>query len=191
MTWPFRICFKASVDLRSLQMRPFYPKGRARHLLDAIISSNNKDGTYTFGSEAKVTILRLLQSLKEMGCAPASRHGRPPGRGLSRAVELAKSFIERNCGRPITLGEVAKVSCAGVYSLCRRFREQEGLSPMAYCRELRMRSARRALLDTDLSVKQVAFGCGFKGQKQFGHAFKEAMGMSPRAFRAHANTAKK
>jgi len=55
---------------------------------------------------------------------------------------------------------------------------------MELLRELRMHRAASLLVRTDLPVKRVAEIIGFRSRSAFTRTFTDAMGMSPRHFRA-------
>jgi AraC-like DNA-binding protein len=72
--------------------------------------------------------------------------------------------------------------------LFRHFRRATGLSPQQYVQRLRMRQARMLLAEGDLSVKQVAYACGFSDARYFSRRFRAAHGVPPSRY-ARSNTA--
>ncbi len=67
----------------------------------------------------------------------------------------------------------------------RLFKEQTGLAPLEYATKLRMEKGARLLLGTELSVKEIAFACGYEDSKYFSRLFRQREGMSPRQYREH------
>ena len=61
--------------------------------------------------------------------------------------------------------------------------KRAGLTPGAYLRSLRLEAARRALLETDRPLTEIAFDAGFFDQAHFTRAFRRAIGLPPAAFR--------
>ncbi len=67
----------------------------------------------------------------------------------------------------------------------RLFKEQTGLPPLEYATKLRMEKGARLLLGTELSVKEIAFVCGYEDSKYFSRLFRQREGMSPKQYREH------
>ena len=68
-------------------------------------------------------------------------------------------------------------------SLRHRFRAVFGMPPRRYLARLRIEHARHLLLETDLSMAQVAERLGFARQHEFARAFRREVGCPPSAFR--------
>lgn len=72
--------------------------------------------------------------------------------------------------------------------LYERFREVMGHSLYEFIRQIRMERAARMLIETDLSITDIARAVGFTDQKNVARYFKQAMGQTPlqyrRSFRA-------
>ena len=78
--------------------------------------------------------------------------------------------------------------------LSKLFHEQTGSSPSKYLTDIRMRQARKLLMDTNLTVKEIAVRVGFPDPFHFSRSFRNAVGISPVQFReelAAAGTADK
>jgi len=67
---------------------------------------------------------------------------------------------------------------------CLFFRNQTGMSYIAYINKERIKNAVPLLLETDLPVEAVGYDCGFDSPPSFYKCFKEHCGMSPAKFRA-------
>jgi AraC-like DNA-binding protein len=65
----------------------------------------------------------------------------------------------------------------------RVFRRSTGVTPMRYLRELRVRRAQRALIDSDATVQEIAFQVGYDDPFVFSKVFKRVTGISPRVYR--------
>ena len=70
------------------------------------------------------------------------------------------------------------------------FKACVGVSPYAYCMQLRMTNARSLLEDTDLQIKEIAERCGYKDALYFTQAFKKETGSTPSAYRKTNSTMK-
>ena len=65
----------------------------------------------------------------------------------------------------------------------RHFRELTGMSPLQYHHERCLDEAKRLLLNTDLTLSEIAFRCGFYDSNHLNRRFKAANGVSPGRFR--------
>ncbi len=59
-----------------------------------------------------------------------------------------------------------------------------GRSARLYLRSLRLHEARKLLINTSLSISEIAYRVGFKGGSHFSTSFKEEFGLSPSSFRS-------
>ncbi len=70
------------------------------------------------------------------------------------------------------------------YSLAnKRIKSIVGITPKELITRTRMRKACRLLRTTAMTVKEIAYDCGFADQNYFGKSFKAEMGMSPTDYR--------
>ena len=67
--------------------------------------------------------------------------------------------------------------------LSRCFREHVGMSPMQYIMQSRLTHAKHLLMDSSLSVGDIALRCGVKDVSNFIRRFKAQFGLSPHQFR--------
>ena len=98
---------------------------------------------------------------------------------VSRAVE----YINVNIGRNITIDEICTVLHMSKYHFCRQFKKHTGFGFQEYLTQLRLQTAANLLMETDLSVNEIAGQCGFSGGNYFGDAFKRAYNLSPMQYR--------
>jgi AraC-like DNA-binding protein len=81
---------------------------------------------------------------------------KPVGPARSRLVDTAVEIIEADAHLPLTVSSIAARSHGSVRSLQQGFRREMEMTPMAYVREVRLRRAHRALVESDPSVTTVA-----------------------------------
>ncbi|BDI32061.1 hypothetical protein CCAX7_41120 [Capsulimonas corticalis] len=65
----------------------------------------------------------------------------------------------------------------------KKFAKEVGVTPFQYRSNQRLEAARKMLLETEMSLKEIAASVGFFDEFAFSNRFKQAVGMSPRAFR--------
>lgn len=105
---------------------------------------------------------------------------------ISRHLEHATQFIERNYHRPFTIAEVAACCNIDRSYLSRLFQQQFGYGPKHYLLQLRMNVAISLLADRTLPVKIIAYSVGYSSQMQFAKVFHHYFNCSPSEWRAKA-----
>lgn len=103
-------------------------------------------------------------------------------RRLRRAVE----FMHDNCGRELSLAEIAAAAYLSEFHFARLFKKITGATPHGFLASLRIERARRLLAESDLPITEVGAAVGYAGQSHFTKVFREATGMTPQAFRRAA-----
>lgn len=107
-----------------------------------------------------------------------------PTKGSAPSVsDQIESFLRLNFALPIALGELGRISGYHPAYLCRKFKEEKGLSPMAYLGEYRIRRAGEMLL-AGKGVAETASLCGYGDASYFSDCFKRKTGRSPSAYAA-------
>ena len=67
--------------------------------------------------------------------------------------------------------------------LSKRFKTATGFGFKEYIINLRIQNACRLLLETNKSITDIAFECGFNDSNYFGDSFRKIKGISPRKYR--------
>jgi AraC-like DNA-binding protein/mannose-6-phosphate isomerase-like protein (cupin superfamily) len=96
-------------------------------------------------------------------------------------------FIKENLHQQITLQQVADIACMTEPSFCRFFKKKVNKNLSQFISELRIAHARELLIQTDKSVNDVAFLCGFRTSSHFCYVFKEHSGQSPVQYKLSMN----
>lgn len=100
-----------------------------------------------------------------------------------RLSEVYK-HVQQHFKENISLAAIAKISNLTPQSFCRMFKKRTGKSFVEYLNEVRISAACKYLLDTDWSISEVAYNCGFKTVSNFNKLFKSISGSSPKVYRA-------
>lgn len=98
---------------------------------------------------------------------------------LAQAVRLMETHLDN----PLTIAAIAKRCGLSARALEMLFRRAIGASPGAYFLRLRLHAARRLVLDTRLSMAEIAARTGFGGAAAFSRAFSNGFGQAPSAMR--------
>ena len=100
-------------------------------------------------------------------------------------VRLARTFISNHRTENINLADVARATHVSTFYFCKIFKRATGLSFVEYRNRLRIESAKKMLLNLNLTVSKIAYGVGFQSLTQFNRLFRRVTGKSPTRFRSH------
>ena len=103
----------------------------------------------------------------------------------SRRIEKVFEYMNTHYSRPITLAEVAKVANMPETSFSRFIKKRIGNTFIDSLNEIRLGHATRMLIDTTLSVTEVAYKCGFNNISNFNRTFKKRKNCTPKEFRSN------
>lgn len=103
--------------------------------------------------------------------------------GKDEAVRILLEFLGENYRRPLTRGEVARAVGYHENYVSHIFAETLNTTLPKYLGALRVYDASAMLLETDLSMAQIAAELGFGSIRNFNRVFQAEMGTSPRAYR--------
>lgn len=98
-------------------------------------------------------------------------------------VMKACDYVHRHLGQRLRLQELGEHVHVSASHLSYLFAETLGISPMEYVRRSRLEAAKEMLLNTGLSVKEIAESIGYEDQSQLSRAFGQAEGISPIGYR--------
>ncbi len=90
------------------------------------------------------------------------------------------SIMESNIEEPISLDELARHVGVSRRQLERLFQKHLNCVPTRYYLELRLSRARQLLLQTSISIVDVAFACGFVSAPHFSKCYRDHYGIPPR-----------
>lgn len=100
-----------------------------------------------------------------------------------RRLEKVLAYIESHLEQSLSLVELANVADMSVSHFGRSFKMAAGVSTLKFVTIRRVSRANILLLDTDLSIAQVAPLSGFPGQSSFGKTSRCMTGITPAALR--------
>ena len=101
--------------------------------------------------------------------------------GKDSHIDQAIKMMQSNIEEPLKTTELAKVLGQTTRSLERQFLRHLGRSPGRFYRELRLIRAQSFLVNTDMSILEIAAACGFGSN--FGKIYKAYYGKTPRETR--------
>ena len=92
--------------------------------------------------------------------------------------------IEKNYKRNIPLCELAGLMNISTMYFSNSFKKAFHISPKQYILNKRLTESQRLLLETDLSVKEIAYAVGFENENYFSEFFSAKVGISALKFRS-------
>ena len=94
-------------------------------------------------------------------------------------LSLVIQMMEKNIEEPISPSILAKDVSMSTRQLERLFRRYLDRSPKRYYMELRLQKARNLLMQTDMSVINVALACGFASPSHFSKCYRTHYNTTP------------
>lgn len=98
-------------------------------------------------------------------------------------VTIARDYISANFDHDLTVADVANYVFLSQGYFARAFRDEVGMSPMAYMMKVRVEEACKLLSVGDLKISSIATRVGFSSPQRFNSAFRKHIGKSPMAYR--------
>lgn len=131
-----------------------------------------KENYYQLDLKNKLSEL-LLRLLKNMDYKnhPVPNHQSP----LNRIKRFDKVFshIHKKFATLIPLEDMANLACMSEAYFSRYFKQVTGLTPTHYMQRYRIEKSKELLIDTDLSITEIAFQIGFNSQSYFDRIFQQ------------------
>ncbi|AUG53254.1 DNA-3-methyladenine glycosylase 2 [Thalassospira marina] len=116
-------------------------------------------------------------------CRPEAAPGSAAAAGVHATVRRAVRLIEDGALSTGSVEDLADRLGVGARHLRRIFKDHTGVSPQEHARARRLLRARQLIVDSNLSMTEIADIAGFGSLRRFNDAMKEAYGHAPTAFR--------
>lgn len=100
------------------------------------------------------------------------------------AVERAITTMWEHYSEPLSLDEIADTAILSKFYFSRVFRSVTGTSPGRFLTAIRLYRAKNLLLETSLTVTDIAYKVGYNSLGTFTTRFTRSVGASPTRFRA-------
>ena len=136
--------------------------------------------------KAEETIMiqgRLRESLSESSIEKKAKEDLFLDAPYSHLVSLSKKFIDQYFEEDIGLEEVAEHCKVSASYLSTQFKKELSLGVNKYISSLRMEKAKQLLVETNLSITEIASRLFYYDTKYFSKCFLEKMGMNPKDYR--------
>lgn len=95
------------------------------------------------------------------------------------------SHIQLHYKEKITLEDIASSGNVGKTTCNKIFKIYTGSSPINYLTEHRLKKSIELMNNSDLTLTEISYECGFSGASYFAEAFKNFFGYSPSFYKKH------
>ena len=133
---------------------------------------------------AQGKLLEAALLLRQQIDPPAAREV-PDGRGrlLAWQARKVRDYIDSHITGPVLVADLCALVQRSEAHFSRAFRDTFGYSPHAFVIRRRVELAAKYMLKTDMSLSDIALGCGFVDQAHLCKRFRVVTGETPAAWR--------
>jgi len=137
-------------------------------------------------SRGRATALRLEAFVHDLWADHVAQNAADPGTpsgAWNLHVEQALGLLQSGVFENLSLATVAARVSVSEEHLIRLFRKHLNITPMKYLQVLKLETATSLLLNSDLSIKEIAWKLGYPNQFLFSRNFRAHAGVPPTAYR--------
>jgi len=98
---------------------------------------------------------------------------------IAKAIE----FINENYTKDINLADVSKYVAVSPYYLSKLFKSERDKNFIEYLTDLRIEAAKKMLMDSEMSAKEVCYAVGYSDPSYFSKVFRKITGLTPVEYR--------
>ena len=144
--------------------------------------------TNLINAEGYNRILKLISILNELSqiqykfIAPNTLHTIATKKSERRINDICL-FIQKHFNTAISIKQLAEQLYLTESNFCKFFKKSTGKTFSDYLNELRINEASRLLIQTDKSINQISFECGYETLSYFNRVFLKKKNTTPSAFR--------
>lgn len=139
----------------------------------AILKANSLNGIHQIVSDYVEELSVQVRSACERGC--------------EKGFEAAMAFIHTYYYENLALSEISKVANMSPSYFCRKFKDIYGKNYVKYLTEYRIKKSKQLILESDMSLAEIAGRVGIHDMSYFSKLFKAQTGMTPNSFRRAAS----
>ncbi len=101
----------------------------------------------------------------------------------SDRIKKVHDYIYANYGKKISLSEISELINMSAVTFNRFIKKRTGRTFITYLNDVRISFAVQFLIDSNLSVSEIGYKCGFNNIANFNRIFKKGKKCTPREFR--------
>jgi len=102
----------------------------------------------------------------------------------SRRIERINNYIQQNLNQNIRIKEAADMVNMSETAFSHFFKKHTQRSFSDYITDLRIGNAARQLIETEKTISEICYDCGFNNISNFNRIFKKKLGFTPSEFRS-------
>lgn len=185
--------FMQSVARETIDMNPdrleLLPEFRTRDpqiesigmMLLSELKHENLGGRLYIESLANVLAVHLLRQYS----ASKSRLSIYEGGLSERQVLQVLEYINEHLNQDIKLADLARLLGMSQFHFSHVFKQSVGTTPYQYLLQQRVERAKQLLKQTERSIMDIAFLCGFNSHSHLSKQFRQFTGVTPKAYRTN------
>ena len=150
---------------------------------DILALSNIKDGF-----EAFISFLKILDTLSRCEGSytlATSSYAKVNIEEDSHRILKVKNYINSHYMDELKLKTLAQLACMSETAFSRFFKLHTGRTVSDYIIDIRLGYASRMLVDTNKSIADICYLCGYNNLSNFNRVFKRKKGCAPTEFREY------
>ncbi|MDT8388998.1 MAG: helix-turn-helix domain-containing protein [Lentisphaeria bacterium] len=113
--------------------------------------------------------------------------GSDQAKGSERLSDKVLRWMDKRYADKVTLADAAGAVAASPSTITHRLKVETGKSFSEHLTALRISEAKRLLVYTDLSLREISIRCGFSEQSYFTKVFRRLVNLTPGEFRGMLN----
>ncbi len=156
---------------------------------DDTLVAKMMDITESIGMERILKLIALLEDLskKQSTFIASNTFHNVVSKKNEMRINKACIYIQNNYFHKIKLKEVADLIHLTESNFCKFFKKATGKTYSNYLNELRINEACRMLMQSDKTINQISYDCGFETLSYFNRVFLEKKGSTPSKYKLSAS----
>lgn len=150
-------------------------------MLLAELKQDNIGGRLYIDSLSTVLAVHLLRQY----AAPEFRFAVYESALSERQMLQVLEYIHEYLHQDIKLADLATLLNISESHFSHQFKQAIGMTPHQYLLQQRIERAKQLLKESDRSIMDIAFLCGFNSHSHLSKQFRQLTGMTPKAYRAY------
>ena len=162
-----------------------------QHSLEALLQTmvaerqNKEDDYYTYLCTSLIQLLIVLNRHQDHQESSSLSYANSSHKIISEIT----GYINNNYAKDLTLTSISELFYISPYYFSRIFKKHTGFTFIDYLNGVRIKEAQKLLLNTQMSISDIAEAIGYKSNTHFGRVFKSITGMTPLAYKNRRKSA--